>query len=101
MAALRGRDGRILGPRGLATRAEILHAAGKHLEVTPWHLASIREVARGAGTSGSTFYQFFADLPEVVRVLAAAAGDDAPEHLRLIVELLDHEDKHLGAVADG
>lgn len=98
---LRGRDGRLLGSRGTRTRAEILAAAAKHFEVTPWHLASVRGVARQAGTSASTVYQFFADLPDVVRVLAAAAGDNAPEHLRLIVELLDYEEKHLGESADG
>lgn len=99
-AQLRSRDRRVLGPRGMKTRAVILAAVDAHLRVTPWHRASVPALTRAAGLSAGNFYQYFADLPAAVRELVADAGDDAPEHLRLIAGLLDHEDKHLGGSAD-
>lgn len=99
-ALLRSRDRRVLGERGLDTRARVLAAAAKHVECTPWHLASVPAVTRSIGMSPSTFYQFFADMPDVVRELVAGSGDELPEHLALIAELLDFEEKHLGAVGD-
>ena len=96
----RTRDRRVLGPRGMKTRAAILTAVDAHLRATPWHRASVPALARDAGLSAGNFYQYFADLPAAVRELVADAGDDAPEHLRLIAGLLDHEDKHLGGSAD-
>lgn len=96
----RTRDRRVLGPRGMKTRAVILAAVDAHLRVTPWHRASVPAATRSVGKSAGSFYEFFEDLPHAVRTLVADAGDDAPEHLRLIVELLDHEDKHLGEAPD-
>lgn len=96
MSLLRALDGRVLGPQGAGTRAAILAAVAKHLASTPWHRASVAAVTLLSGTSTATFYQYFPDLAAAVRELAV--GVEAPEHLRLIVGLLDWEDAHCGAV---
>lgn len=41
MTAVLAADGRELGPRAARTRTAVLAAVAKHLEVTPWHLASV------------------------------------------------------------
>lgn len=99
-AQFRSRDRLALGPRGTATRAAILAAVDAHLRATPWHRASVPALARAAGRSPGSFYEFFEDLPHAVRTLAAGSDGEVPEHLRLIVELLDFEDGHLGQAPD-
>lgn len=99
MTALLAVDGRELGPRAARTRSAILAAVAEHLRGTPWHLASVLAVARDAGVSAGTVYQYFPDLAAAVRELAADADGQAPEHVRLIADLLAWEDSGLGAVA--
>lgn len=101
MSALYALDGRVLGPLAIRTCAAVLAAVAEHLRVTPWHRASVPAVARNAGVSAATVCQYFPDLAAAVRELAEDAGERAPEHVRLIADLLAWEDSNLGAVDRG
>ena len=58
---LRAVDGRLPGRRGLATRKRLLAATASLLETTGYRDLKVVEVAREAGTSPATFYQYFPD----------------------------------------
>ena len=68
---LRAVDGRLPGRRGLATRKRLLAATASLLETTGYRDLRVVEVAREAGTSPATFYQYFPDAESAVLVLAA------------------------------
>ena len=68
---LRAADGRLPGRRGLATRKRLLAATASLLETTGYRDLKVVEVAREAGTSPATFYQYFPDAESAVLVLAA------------------------------
>ena len=68
---LRAVDGRLPGRRGLATRKRLLAATASLLETTGYRDLKVVEVAREAGTSPATFYQYFPDAESAVLVLAA------------------------------
>jgi AcrR family transcriptional regulator len=70
--------GRPLGPRALRTRAKLLEITRDLLAELPVRDVSVVEIARRAGTSPATFYQYFADVEEAVLELAAAAGEGVP-----------------------
>lgn len=74
---LRAVDGRVPGRRGLATRQRLLDETLAQLGATSYRDLSVVEVARAAGTSPATFYQYFPDMESAILVLAeelAAAG---------------------------
>ena len=69
--------GRPLGPRALRTRTKLLDVTRDLLAELPVRDVSVVEIARRAGTSPATFYQYFADVEEAVLELARAA-EEAP-----------------------
>jgi AcrR family transcriptional regulator len=77
--------GRPLGPRAVATRGRLLAATHALLDERPVREVSVVEIARRAGTSPATFYQYFRDVEEATLELAreaAAAVPGALEPLR-------------------
>lgn len=73
-------DGRTPGRRGLATRQRLLDRVAEMLRSTSYRDLRVVDVARQAGTSPATFYQYFPDVDEAVLSLGEAvarAGDDA------------------------
>ena len=72
---LRAVDGRLPGRRGLATRKRLLAATASLLETTGYRDLKVVEVAREAGTSPATFYQYFPDAESAVLVLAAELAE--------------------------
>ena len=68
-------DGRVPGPRGLATRQRLIDTVGGMLEGTPYREIRVTDIARSAGTSPATFYQYFIDVEEVVLTLAEDTAD--------------------------
>ena len=72
---LRAVDGRLPGRRGLATRQRLLAATASLLETTGYRDLKVVEVARDAGTSPATFYQYFPDAESAVLVLAAELAE--------------------------
>src|SRR5271154_6665598 len=63
-------DGRGPGQRGLATRQRLLDATVELLTSTPWRSVKVIDIARRAGTSPATFYQYFENVEAAITVLA-------------------------------
>ncbi len=64
-------DGRIPGPRGLATRNRLIECTAAIVSTTPYSDLRVTDVARAAGTSPATFYQYFVDIDAALLVLAS------------------------------
>jgi AcrR family transcriptional regulator len=78
-------SGRALGPRALHTRQRLLDATALLLAQQSVRDISVVEIARRAGTSPATFYQYFKDVSEATLRLAEAAAREMPG----VVELID------------
>lgn len=63
-------DGRVPGRRGLATRQRLLGCTAELLVATPWRSIKVIDIARQAGTSPATFYQYFENVEAAITVLA-------------------------------
>ncbi|MEN3586194.1 MULTISPECIES: TetR family transcriptional regulator [unclassified Streptomyces] len=78
-------DGRVAGRRGQATRQKLLDCLSEMLGSSPYRDVKVIDVARRAGTSPATFYQYF---PDVEGAVLEIAGDMAAEGAGL-TELLE------------
>jgi AcrR family transcriptional regulator len=74
---LRAADGRVPGRRGLATRQRLLDCTRDMLETSTYRDLKVIDIAREAGTSPATFYQYFADVEAAILVLAEEMARDA------------------------
>lgn len=77
-------SGRPLGPRALHTRQRLLEATEELLGERSVRDISVVEIARRAGTSPATFYQYFKDVGEATLCLAEQAVEEMPAVLELI-----------------
>lgn len=77
-------NGRELGPRALQTRQRLLVATEELLATQSVRDLSVVEIARRAGTSPATFYQYFKDVEEATLRLAEQAAGEMPAVLELI-----------------
>ena len=75
---LRAADGRVPGRRGRATRQRLLACTSDMLTTTSYRDVKVIDIARVAGTSPATFYQYFADVEEAVLELASSAAEEVP-----------------------
>lgn len=66
----RAADGRVPGRRGRATRARLLECTGEMLRTRSYRDLKVVDIAREAGTSPATFYQYFPDVESAILVLA-------------------------------
>ena len=73
---LRAADGRVPGRRGLATRQRLLEHTQAMLAESSYRELKVIDIAREAGTSPATFYQYFPDVEEAILVLATEAAHD-------------------------
>lgn len=73
-----GQDGRPLGARAIRTRTKLLECTQELLAERQARDVSVVEIARRAGTSPATFYQYFADVEEATLELASAAAEEVP-----------------------
>ena len=69
-AETRAADGRVPGRRGRATRQKLLDCAAEMLRTTSYRDLKVVDIAREAGTSPATFYQYFPDVESAILVLA-------------------------------
>lgn len=76
--------GRELGPRALQTRQRLLDATAALLEVSSVRDVAVVDIARKAGTSPATFYQYFKDVGEATLRLAEQAAEEMPAVVQLI-----------------
>ncbi|HEX9682699.1 MAG TPA: TetR family transcriptional regulator [Acidimicrobiales bacterium] len=72
-------DGRRPGRRGRATRQRLLERTADLLATTAYRDLKVVDVARGAGTSPATFYQYFADVEGAILVLGEGIIADATD----------------------
>jgi AcrR family transcriptional regulator len=63
-------DGRVPGRRGLATRERLLDHTNRLLSTTKYRDLKVVDIAREAGTSPATFYQYFPDVEAAILVIA-------------------------------
>ena len=66
----RAADGRVPGRRGQATRQRLLDRTAEMLRTTSYRDLKVVDIAREAGTSPATFYQYFPDVESAILVLA-------------------------------
>lgn len=78
-------SGRELGPRALETRRKLLDATKALLSERSVREVSVVDIARRAGTSPATFYQYFKDASDAALALAEMAAEEVPA----VVELID------------
>lgn len=81
---LRAADGRVPGRRGRATRQRLLECTAGMLTTTAYRDVKVIDIAREAGTSPATFYQYFSDVEAAVLVLAEDVAREGA-HLSTIV----------------
>ena len=81
---VRATDGRVPGRRGIATRRRLLDCTAQLLGKTSYRDIKVIDIAREAGTSPATFYQYFPDVEQAVLVLAEELATDAAELTELV-----------------
>ena len=77
-------SGRVVGPRGLQTRDQLLDALAALMAQRSVREIRVVDVARNVSTSPATFYQYFEDVDEAVLRLAERASEKRPEILALM-----------------
>jgi AcrR family transcriptional regulator len=77
-------DGRVPGRRGRATRQRLLECTTELLVATPWRSIKVIDIAREAGTSPATFYQYFENVEAAITVLAEELVEGAGELAGLV-----------------
>jgi AcrR family transcriptional regulator len=84
---LRAADGRVPGRRGRATRDRLLACTQQLLEHESYRDLKVVDIAREAGTSPATFYQYFPDVTTAILGLAEEMAEEGSEVLtRLVVD---------------
>ncbi|MGH3314430.1 MAG: TetR family transcriptional regulator [Streptomyces sp.] len=79
-------DGRVAGRRGQATRQKLLACLGEMLSSSPYRDVKVIDVARKAGTSPATFYQYFPDVEGAVLELAESMAKEGTSLAGLVAD---------------
>ncbi|MBL1113902.1 TetR/AcrR family transcriptional regulator [Streptomyces sp. 110] len=79
-------DGRVAGRRGQATRQKLLDCLGEMLSTSPYRDVKVIDVARKAGTSPATFYQYFPDVEGAVLELAEEMAKEGANLTDLVAD---------------
>ncbi|MFJ2607469.1 TetR family transcriptional regulator [Streptomyces sp. NPDC091279] len=77
-------DGRVAGRRGQATRQKLLDCLSEMLSSSPYRDVKVIDVARKAGTSPATFYQYFPDVEGAVLEIADHMAAEGAELTQLL-----------------
>ncbi|MEV5435113.1 TetR family transcriptional regulator [Streptomyces sp. NPDC052682] len=77
-------DGRVAGRRGQATRQKLLDCLSDMLSSSPYRDVKVIDVARKAGTSPATFYQYFPDVEGAVLEIAEQTAAEGAELTQLL-----------------
>lgn len=83
---MRAVDGRVPGRRGQATRQKLLDATVDLLRSTSYRDLKVIDIAKLAGTSPATFYQYFADIEEAIVVLADELSGASEPLVQMVAE---------------
>lgn len=82
---LRSGGGRVPGRRGLATRQRLLDCTAELLRTSSFRDLTVVEIAREAGTSPATFYQYFPDVEAAIALLAEELSEEGSARLVEVV----------------
>jgi AcrR family transcriptional regulator len=85
---VRAIDGRTPGRRGRATRDRLLQCTAELLEKSSYRDLTVIDIARCAGCSPATFYQYFEDVEGSILVLA----DDMASNGKSLTALIQESD---------
>lgn len=77
-------DGRVPGRRGQATRRKLLDCTRDLLGREPYRDVKVVDIAREAGTSPATFYQYFPDVEHAILVLAGEVSREIAKLTELV-----------------
>src|SRR5690606_8364033 len=77
-------DGRVAGRRGQATRQKLLDCLSEMLSSSPYRDVKVIDVARRAGTSPATFYQYFPDVEGAVLEIAEQTAAESSSLTKLV-----------------
>ncbi|MEV5239875.1 TetR family transcriptional regulator [Streptomyces cinnamoneus] len=77
-------DGRVAGRRGQATRQKLLDCLSEMLSSSPYRDVKVIDVARRAGTSPATFYQYFPDVEGAVLEIAEEMAKEGASLTELV-----------------
>jgi AcrR family transcriptional regulator len=83
---LRAADGRVPGRRGRATRQRLLDCTAQMLRTTSYRDLKVIDIAREAGTSPATFYQYFGDVEDAILVLGEEMAVASERLVRMVQE---------------
>jgi AcrR family transcriptional regulator len=72
---VRATDGRVPGRRGIATRRRLLACTADLLAQTSYRDIKVIDIAKAAGTSPATFYQYVPDVEQAVLALAQEVAE--------------------------
>jgi AcrR family transcriptional regulator len=84
-ASPRAVDGRVPGRRGRATRQRLIDTTHDMLQVTPYRDLKVVDIARAAGTSPATFYQYFPHVEAALLALAEDLAERGAKELRALI----------------
>jgi AcrR family transcriptional regulator len=76
---MRAADGRVPGRRGRATRQRLIECTLDSLKTTSYRELKVVDIAREAGTSPATFYQYFPDVEAAILVIAEEMAKDGTQ----------------------
>jgi AcrR family transcriptional regulator len=79
-------DGRVAGRRGQATRQKLLDCLSEMLSSSPYRDVKVIDVARKAGTSPATFYQYFPDVEGAVLEIAEQMATEGGQLNELLAD---------------
>ncbi|OEV05141.1 TetR family transcriptional regulator [Streptomyces oceani] len=79
-------DGRVAGRRGQETRQKLLGCLSDMLNSSPYRDVKVIDVARKAGTSPATFYQYFPDVEGAVLEIADAIAAEGANLSELVAD---------------
>lgn len=88
---LRTVDGRVPGRRGRETRQRLLQTTADMLASGSYRDLAVVDIAREAGVSPATFYQYFNDVESAIFFIADFIADDGNRRLTELVENVDLE----------
>jgi AcrR family transcriptional regulator len=89
----RAADGRVPGRRGRQTRQRLLDCTSRLLEEETYRELRVVDIAREAGTSPATFYQYFPDVESAILALAEDMAEAGNDRLTRIVRESDWKGK--------
>lgn len=86
---MRTMDGRVPGRRGRETRRRLLEVTASMLQSGSYRDLAVVDIAREAGVSPATFYQYFPDVETAIFFIADHIAEEGNQRLAALVGAID------------